>query len=143
MDEFMEFSLLQGWRKLQSDPLGDALPEDCGYYGLDRIGGEGIGWSVILYSAKSSDSGKEYPFIVEVGGSDQLRFVYCADFLSAVELISKYAAMVTAGLLTGILEDLEARLEGEREESRQLADRRWRERQANQAALKAKAKSSV
>lgn len=151
MDKFMEFSLLNGWRELGEDPMPwkdgvctDQHLKSHGYHSFgDRLGEDGAGWSVVMYATNSSSRTKpKYPYIVDIGNSDESRFVFCVDFLSGVEIMRRYASLVTADLITGVISDLEGRLEVERNETRVLTERRWHEHQAARRLLASRAKST-
>lgn len=150
MDKFMEFSLLRGWRELDEDPMPweDGVDierhlKSHGYYPFgDRLGEDGAGWSAVMYGVNhSSRIQPKYPYVVDIGNSSESRFVFCVDFLSGVEIMCRYASLVTTDLISGVVNDLESRLEVERKETRALTEKRWREQQEARQLLASRPKS--
>lgn len=140
----MEFSLLKGWRELDEDPMpweeGMDLNEHLkryGYYSFgDRLGADGLGWSAVMYATDfKSEVKAPYPYVVDIGNSYESKFVFCVDYLSGVEVMSRYALLVVADLLSGMIDDLESRLETERKESTALRERRWHDHRAARELL--------
>lgn len=124
----LEFSVISGWGQIE-DPLHgedeawEKFLKENGYYShADRIGEDAISWTTEPYSVDDRCKVKpKYPHLVVIGNADRIETVFCVDFLSAVELLARYAPLVTASLVSGVIEDCKYRLDVERETSEREA----------------------
>lgn len=133
--ESYSYHFIEGWKQID-DPLPEQNQHEpweryltrCGYHSYANKVGNDIGWSVSYRPADDKNKTKPvFPYMVEIGGMDEGRLVFCRDFISATELMRHFAPLIIADLLTGAIEDLEALLENQREETERMHEVRRRQ----------------
>jgi hypothetical protein len=107
------YNLIEGWSKLDSSPLSEPVESQHwddylqanGYYTSgDRIGHD-CGWEVIVRGVdKRMKIQPQFPYVVEIGNSSESELVFCDDFLSAADLVSKFAPLATAQVITSVFD---------------------------------------
>jgi hypothetical protein len=123
------YNLIEGWSKLDGSPLSELVEgqhwddylQANGYYiSGDRVGHD-CGWEVIVRGVnKRMKIQPQFPYVVEIGNSSESGLVFCDDFLSAADLVSKFAPLATAEVITSVFESLEARLRQESDRTDQM-----------------------
>lgn len=128
----LEFSLMNGWRNID-DPMSEWredvdeeewLKENGYYTWADTVGETGIGWTLELhYVDDKAKIAPIYPYVVNLSNACQGVYVFCPDFISAGELMCRYAPLVIASQFSGAVEDLASRLEDERNRTERKKNR--------------------
>lgn len=132
-----QYGVIDGWKQLERDPLIEQAEhqswedyiEANGYYPSGDCFGTDLGWAVKLYAINDNAPIKpQFPYVVDISSPSQGQLVFCADFMSALEVVRRFAIIGVAELMSFTFDALEHRLDDEWQRSDRWRDVKWHER---------------
>lgn len=139
-----QYDIIEGWKRLNRDPLIEQAEhqsrehyiEANGYYSSGDCFGTDVGWAVKMYAVNNDASVKpEFPYLVDISSPSQGQLIFCADFMSALDIVRQFAVIGVAELMSFTFDALEYRLDDEWQRSDRWRDAKWRKSKASRLII--------